>query len=103
MDQEIMSLIQSGEPKGMVQGLLRLALEAGDREPIEDIMITYSRHGNEQVRGIALLCFGHVARRFGRIDKERVMPVLEEGLLDGSLFVRRHAASAQDEIGMSCK
>jgi hypothetical protein len=50
------------------------------------------------VRGNALLGFGHLARRFGRLDANRVKRLVDTGLHDGSDYVREQARSAAEDL-----
>jgi len=98
-----LKLINSEDPETQVKGLLSLAHQADDWEYAQDLMIRYSEDSDENVRGIAILCFGHIARIHGTIDQERVMPIIEKALHDESSFVRGHADSALDDIRLFCK
>ncbi|MFD2746022.1 hypothetical protein ACFSTH_06775 [Paenibacillus yanchengensis] len=66
-------------------------------------MVWYSQHKNENIRGIAVLCFGHIARIHGVVNKELVIPLINDALQDESEFVRGHAYSALEDITMFCK
>lgn len=92
--------LHNDEPDSIVEKLVALALYADDPEFIQHTMIQYSQHKHDNVKGIAILCFGHLARRFGIIDKELVLPIVHAGLQDESEIVRGHADSALDDINM---
>lgn len=97
---ELLTLIYSDDPDAIVRGLVSLALYVDDPEFIQDTMIQYSQHPHDNVRGIAILGFGHLARRFGMIDKELVLLIVDTGLQDESEIVRGHADSALADIQM---
>lgn len=99
-NKEVLALIYSDDPDAIVTGLVSLALYAEDPAFIQDTMLKYSQHPHDNVKGIAILCFGHLARRFGIIDKELVLPIVYAGLQDESEIVRGHADSALDDINM---
>lgn len=101
-NQESINLINSNNPKKIVRGLLSLALNADDGEFVQDLMVRYSQHKNENVRGITILCFGHIARIHRAVNKELILPLIHEALKDESEFVRGHAHSALDDINMFC-
>ncbi len=98
-----LKLINSEDLDTQVNGLLSLAQQADDWEYAQDLMIRYSDDSDENIRGIAILCFGHIARIHGMIDQELVMPIVEKALYDESSFVRGHADSALDDIRRFCK
>ncbi len=102
-NQEIINLINSDNPDTIVRGLLSLALNADDGEFVQDLMVRYSQHKNENIRGIAILCFGHIARIHRAVNKELIIPLINDALNDESKFVRGHAHSALDDIKMFCK
>jgi hypothetical protein len=83
--------------------LLSLALNTDDGEFVQDLMVQYSQHKNENIRGIAILCFGHIARIHRALNKELIIPLINDALSDESKFVRVHAHSALDDIKMFCK
>ncbi|MFP4979474.1 CPCC family cysteine-rich protein [Paenibacillus sp. CN-4] len=101
-NQEIINLINSDNPDTIVDGLLSLALNADDGEFVQDLMVRYSRHENKTIRGIAILCFGHIARMHRAVNKELIIPLISDALNDESTFVRGHAHSALDDINMFC-
>ncbi|MFD1888237.1 CPCC family cysteine-rich protein [Paenibacillus wenxiniae] len=98
-----LKLINSEDRDTQVNGLLALAYQANDWEFAQERMIRYSEHPDENIRGIAILCFGHIARIHGMIDQALVMPILNKALYDESAFVRGHAESALDDIRMFCQ
>lgn len=102
-NQETINLINSDEPDTIVKGLLSLALNADDGAFVQDLMVRYSQHKNENIRGIAILCFGHIARIHGTVNKELIIPLINDALKDESAFVRGHAHSALDDIELFCK
>jgi hypothetical protein len=50
------------------------------------------------VRGNALAGFGHLARRFGMLDRRRVQRLIEIGLHAHHEYVRAQAESAADDV-----
>ncbi|MFC5404682.1 hypothetical protein [Cohnella soli] len=102
-NQEIINQINSDNPDTIVRGLLSLALNADDGEFVQDLMVRYSQHKNENIRGIAILSFGHIARIHRTVNKDLIIPHINDALNDKSKFVRGHAHSALDDINMFCK
>jgi len=60
-------------------------------------------HPDATVRGNAILGFGHLARRFRRLDRQTVEPLVTAALSDQSEFVRGQAEAASDDIGFFLK
>lgn len=96
--QEIFQMLQSNDPQQMVDGLLALSLQAHDGAFAQHMMLRYVEHDNENIRGIAILGLGHIARIHGTLDKASVLPIVEQALQDRSAFVRGHADAAMDDI-----
>jgi hypothetical protein len=78
--------------------ILDVALECEDREWAEYCCAQLAKHRNANVRGNALLGFGHLARRFGRLDRNRVKRLIEIGLHAHNEYVRERAESAADDL-----
>ncbi|TDD37983.1 hypothetical protein E1287_06675 [Actinomadura sp. KC06] len=74
--------------------LVGLALHDEDGTWVQDQCLALKDHPSWDVRAIALLCLGHVARIHGAIDRDRVLPVLRSALHDP-----RTAGYAEQAIG----
>jgi hypothetical protein len=58
----------------------------------------FARHPEPSVRGSALLGFGHLVRRFRKLDAVRVQPLLEAGLADPDPWVRGQSEAAAMDV-----
>lgn len=97
---EYLSRISSGETSAVVDGLLGLVFHCEDLEFAQCQCFSLVKHKDYNVRGIAILCFGHLARIHGSITTEWVLPYIMSALKDDSKFVRDHAVSALEDIEM---
>ena len=86
--------IENDELDSLRDLALEIATEAHDREWAQSCLIQLVRHRDAEVRGNALLGFGHLARRFGRLDPGRVRRIVGIALVDPSASVREKARSA---------
>jgi hypothetical protein len=86
------------EPDELTDLVVDVALEASDLEWAQLCCVQLSRHRNAVVRGNAVLGLGHLARRFGQLDPQRVRRVVDRALHDRSPFVREQADSAADDL-----
>ena len=75
-----------------------IALESAARIWAECCCAQLTKHRNAEVRGAALRGFGHLARRFGILDPNRVRPLIDKGLHARHESVRRGAESAADDV-----
>lgn len=71
----------------------------------EKICVQLSSHENFNVRGNAMLGFGHLARTCRQLTLEFVTPILLGGLNDESDYVRNQVNTAIDDIEwfLSCQ
>ena len=70
---------------------IAVSLYADDPARALELLLTLATHEDGTVRGNALLGFGHLARRFWALPRERVDPLLQAGLSDPHPHVRRQA------------
>ena len=90
--------LERDDPLELIDWILEFSAESGDRELAENCCVRLARHRNAMVRGNAMLGFGNLARRFGRLDAHRVKRLVDTGLHDGSDYVREQARSAADDL-----
>jgi hypothetical protein len=87
----------STDPEALVRVILGVALHDDDLPWAEAFCERFARHTDADVRGSALLCFGHLARRFRVLESGRVRPLLEAGLADPDLWVCGQCESAAED------
>ena len=94
--------LRSGEHPRVVRALLSLALFSQEQTWVKDICVEYARSPNENIRGIAILCLGHLARIHGTLDVDSVIPVFTNLLNDQSSFVSDYADIALSDVLTYC-
>lgn len=62
-----LAILEGSEDDRIASTLVALALHDPDGEWIEGVCWRMAEHPNRDVRGLAGLCLGHVARRFGAV------------------------------------
>ena len=90
--------LAEGEVAALPDLVLKVAAEAEDARWAEVCCAQLARHRNAQVKGSALAALGHLARRFGRLDRRRVQRLVENGLHARHEFVREQAESAAADM-----
>ncbi|MEE2679999.1 MAG: hypothetical protein VX546_15560 [Myxococcota bacterium] len=90
--------LERNDPLELERLVVEIALESEDRVWSECTCAQLARHRSAGVRGGALLGFGHLARRFGALDRRRVHRLVEIGLHAHNELVRDQAASAADDL-----
>lgn len=97
-NRETASLAQTQDNVNDLPALLvAVALHEDDLAWAQAYCLALADHPNENVRGNAILGFGHLARRFGTLA-EQAKPAIERGLLDTSAFVRGQAVASADDV-----
>lgn len=95
---EIESAIERGEPDELLRVALSAALHSGDSLYAEEVCVRLAKHSHFNVRGNAVLGFGHIARIHGRLDEATVRPLVEAALRDADDYVRGQAVAAADDV-----
>jgi hypothetical protein len=86
------------DPRELEDLVLEIALDAREREWAQACCAELARHRNANVRGNALVGLGHLARRFGQLDPQRIKRIVSIALWDRSDYVRRQARSAAEDL-----
>lgn len=90
--------IERDDPIELMDVVFDVGLHADSREWAQSCCVQLAKHRSAQVRGNAVAAFGHLARRFGRLDPQRVHRLVEIALHDPSDYVREQASSAADDL-----
>lgn len=95
---EARAAIARDDPEELAYVPIALGLYAEDLEAAQTLCVGLADHADPAVRGNALLGFGHLARRFRRLDRDRVAPLVKRGLSDPDHFARGQAHAAADDL-----
>ena len=95
---EIESAILRNDPDDLLYAVISAALYSDDPGWAEGICLRLANHEHFNVRGNAILGFGHIARIHGKLDEVRVKPLIEAALIDESDYVRGQAYAAADDV-----
>jgi len=96
--QEMEKILARNDPEELLSLPIALSLYSEDFEEAQSLCIRLAHHPHYNVRANALLGFGHLARRFGRLNRAIVTPLVKKGQDDPEEFVRDQANSAADDI-----
>ena len=94
---EIESAISQDDPEELLYMVLLAALDSDDPMWAEDVCARLSKHEHFNVRGNAILGFGHIARIHKKLTESTVKPLIEAALKDESEYVRGQANDAADD------
>ena len=87
-----------GDFDTLAQQVVAVALSTNDVRGASALCADVARVKHSLARGNAILCLGHLARRFGDLDRSIVEPLVIAGLNDPDAWVRGHAHSAADDL-----
>lgn len=93
---EVLDLaVATGDPAELSRAMLGM-LEDGDVTWLTDTLLDLAGHEAIEVRATAITCLGHVARIYGQIDRDRVLPRLRD--LRSDPVLRGRVDDAIDDI-----
>jgi hypothetical protein len=78
--------------------IIGMALHSPHADSAAQICVEAAGSSHPIIRGNAVLGLGHLARRFGQLERSRVEPVLAAALADPEPYVRSQAAATADDI-----
>jgi hypothetical protein len=93
---EVDVALERDDPEELLRVVLAVALHSEDDVWAASICVRLSSHRHFNVRGNAILGFGHIARRFGRLDPT-ARGIIEAGLRDADPYIRGQAEAAADD------
>jgi len=97
-EDEVESAILRNDPQELLYAVISAALHSDKPEWAEDVCLRLCKHEHFNVRGNAILGFGHIARIHGKLNKEQVKPLIELALSDNSDYVRGQADGAANDV-----
>lgn len=95
---DVEAALQRNDPDELLFVPITVALVLPDAAAAQDICTQLSSHPDSRVRGNSIMSLGCLARRFRKLDRESIQPVIEAALQDQDEYVRASAKSAADEI-----
>lgn len=97
---DVEAVIARGNPDELLYVPIVVGMNAADfdREWAEGICIALASHANFNVRGNAILGFGHIARTCRSLNTEQIVPLISNALSDPSEYVRDHADNAACDL-----
>lgn len=96
--EEVEEAILRDDPEELLEAVLSAALHSDEPHWSENICLRLSNHKHFNVRGNAILGFAQIARIHGRLNENKVKPVIEAALNDESDYVRGQAIAAADDV-----
>ena len=96
--QEMEAAIERNQPDELLHVPICVSMDPPDCAWAQDICLRLSGHSHFNVRGNAILGFGHLARTCKALDEQQVKPLIEAALRDDDEYVRGQADSAANDV-----
>ncbi len=90
--------IRRDRPAELLHVPVWVALDPPDCGWAMGVCLRLSRHPHSNVRGNAILGFGHLARTCGVLDRTAIQPIIEAAIQDSDAYVRGQANAAADDL-----
>lgn len=97
-EQDVESVVARGLPEELLYVPIVITMDPPDRAWAETICLALAKNPHFNVRGNAVLGFGHLARTCGHLNLAAVTPVIAAALHDEHEYVRGQAEAAADDI-----
>ena len=95
---DVEAVVARGLPDELLYVPIAITLDPPDYAWSERICLALAKHQHFNVRGNAILGFGHLARTCGRLNLAAVIPVIAATLHDEHEYVRGHADDAAGDL-----
>ena len=94
----VKGLIEKESWRELASFIYYYTLNGSDYDFKTEICCLLSTNKDEHVRGMAILGFAHIELVHGKVDLDKVLPVIEKALTDDSEFVRYKANDAKNDL-----
>ncbi|MFT7651479.1 MAG: hypothetical protein ACI9UU_000582 [Candidatus Azotimanducaceae bacterium] len=96
--QDVEDVISRADPEELLYVPIVVSMDPPNPIWSQDICFRLVDHDDWNVRGNAILGFGHLVRTTGQLDKDRVLPLVTKALSDPHEYVHCQAHAAADEL-----
>ena|SRR5689334_3523268 len=100
---DVEQALLSDDIGALLVAVIAVAMHDDDWHYAQDLCVRLSSHPHFNVRGNAVLGFGHIARVHGRLDRAVVQPIIHNARCDQHGYVRGQAESAVDDTTLFLK
>ena len=97
--EEVLEIVKGGKPNEITRILISITFYE-EFEFASTVIFNYARSTDEAVRGIAILCVGHLARIHRFLPQEPTLKLISDALIDKSFYIRGQAENAADDIAV---
>jgi hypothetical protein len=90
--------LERDNPDELLLVAISVGMYAEDLAWAEAFCLRLAKHSHFNVRGNAVLSFGHLARRFKTLGRAASIDAIRSGLTDADEYVRGQADAAADDV-----
>lgn len=98
--EEVNRLLASSNDKSKIKALLVLSFYEYDYDFAISQVLNYCRSKKSEVKAIAILCIGHMARTYKKLNDVPVIDVIVDALSDESEIVKSNAVNVLDDLSI---
>lgn len=91
--------LATGDVSKVTTALISIGLNEIDGDWAQDVCLQHMHNDNEAIASAAIVAIGHIARRFGSLDMDKVTPALQQAK-DKCPALSGVIGSAMDDIEM---
>src|SRR5690349_17057152 len=95
--EQVEQALRDDNPEALRYAAVAISMYDRDWRYAQDLCVRLSSHPHVNVRGNAVLGFGHIARVHGQLDRALVQPIIEAAMRDPAGYVRGHGFDAADD------
>lgn len=96
--EEVRRILDRDDPEELLHTVVSVGLYEEDYEFAYKVIHELASHPHRNVKANAILCFGHLARRFQKLPQEEVKPIIESALESKEEYIYGQAWSAADDV-----
>ena len=90
--------LERDNPNELLLVAISVGMYSEDLPRAEAFCLRLAKHSHFNVRGNAVLSFGHLARRFKKLNRPESVEAVRSGLTDADEYVRGQAEAAADDV-----
>ena len=95
--EDVERAICDDDAEALILVAIGVSMHGEDWRYAQDLCVRLSSHPHFNVRGNAVLGFGHVARVHRQLDRTLVQPIIQAALRDENDYIRGQAVCAMDD------
>ena len=101
--EDVERAIRTDDIEALRLAVIGVSMHDDDWRYAQDLCVRLSSHAHFNVRGNAVLGFGHIARVHGQLDRTLVQPIIQGALRDENDYIRGQADCAKDDTALFLK